>query len=141
MIETNKQFEKRIRSYGVGGFWGRGIRLFDEHFEALPTIQEYDGMVKIAMQKLASEGFVPQEDYAEDGADCDNWAMMIYVEVMKQWIKKHEGSKSYPALEFGWDIMKGHANNIALSEKEVGIWNYGQLVSVDPATIIEVSFG
>jgi hypothetical protein len=140
MIETNKQFEKRIRSYGIGKWFGRGIRLFDGDFELMPLVALYDGLVETSMAKLASEGLIPQRDYAENGADCDNWSFWIHSEVTKLWAKRHHGKKSFPAIAFGRCNVPGHELNLAFTERELVFWNYGQLTQWDASTINEVEF-
>jgi hypothetical protein len=140
VIETNKQFEKRIRSYGIGKWLGRGIRLFDKSYEILPLVNFYDIIVETAMTKLESDGLIPQRDYAENGADCDNFSFWIQSEVTKIWAKRHSGKKSFPAIAFGRCIVPGHAMNLAFTERELAFWNYGQLVNWDASEISEVEF-
>lgn len=134
---TSRELKKLIRASGAGGFFGRGIRLFDEQY-AIFTVSEMDTIVTCAMGKLASEGIVPEEDYAENAGDCDTLATIIWAEILKGWMKKHKGQKSYPAIAFGFGIMPDHAVNVGVCKEGVKIWNYGTLTDWNPKDLIEV---
>ena len=130
--------KKILRNEGIGGFMGRGIRLFDHDFMSLP-LSEIDSRCEDAMAKLAQEGLTT-EDYRENGVDCDNFALWIQSEVTKQWAIDSKPKAKTPALLFGRAALPGHEINIAICEGNIFTWNYGQLFTVDLKTIKEVEF-
>ena len=142
MATWEKQFEvlsNILTDKGIGGFWGSGIRIKDRDF-ANASLEDADQRVGMAMQKLSDEGLVPQDDYAANGADCDNWAGWIWAEVSKQWAKEHEGQESYPAYPLGSAWQPGHEFNCGVFDGQVHTWNYGQRVEWDLNKIKEVEF-
>jgi hypothetical protein len=131
-----KDLKTKLRSYGIGGFFGSGIRLFDKNYDVI-SFSEMDRMVSNAMGKLAKEGLDPYSDYSESIADCDNWSMWIQSEVTKAWALK---MKHGNALAFGRCLVTGHDLNIGVTESGIKIWNYGQLTVWDLKKIKEVEF-
>ena len=135
---TSEELKKRLRLAGIGGFLGRGLRIFDRIYYT-NTIDWFDHRVKAAFEKLAAEGLLI-EDYREDGADCDNWSMWIQSEVTKQWAIERKSEASTPALAFGRALLPGHDINIAVCTDGIAAWNYGRLHDFDLKSITEVEF-
>lgn len=133
---TSDQLRKLIKQSGAGGFLGRGTRLFDREY-ALFSISEIDARVQAAISSLFDDGITDQS-YADNGADCDNFALLIQAEVMKAWMLENKGKTSYPAIAFGSGIMPKHSVNVGICEDGVRIWNYGTLTDWNPSELFEV---
>lgn len=136
---THTDLKKLLKSYGIGGFFGRGIRLFDEEY-FLPSRNEISRLVTLSLENLAYEGLAPEEDYAKNGSDCDSWVLWIQSEVMKAWATENAGKTSYPSIAFGRALVPGHAVNIAVTPDGALIFNYGQLTDWNLKEITEVEF-
>lgn len=135
---TSDELKKIIRTSRAGGLFGRGIRLFDEQY-AIFTVSEMDTIVTCAMARLTAEGIAP-EGYAENGFDCDNIATIIWAEILREWMLKHKGQQSYPAIAFGFGTLPEHAVNVGVCEEGIKIWNYGTLTDWDASALSEVDF-
>jgi hypothetical protein len=137
---TSKQVTETLKREGVGGWFGRGIRLFDESYW-IPTTDWMNQRVADAVARLKREDLDPATDYAPDGSDCDNWALIIAAEVSKQWIHQNKDRRGgYPSLAFGIAVAPGHALNIGITTEGVRYWNYGQYVPAWDGQITEVDF-
>lgn len=130
---------KELRKLGIGGWMGRGLRLFDQQYALIPYV-EMDAMVVSAMNKLDNEGLIPSEDYATDGGDCDNWTLWVQAEVTKSWSLKHQGLSQYPALAFGRCMVPGHDINIGITASGPYVWNYGTVTAWNLKSLTEVEF-
>jgi len=129
---THKDLKKLLQKAGLGGMFGRGIRLFDTEYAEV-TFKDMENRVAIAKQELSLEGLVWEENLL----DCDSFTIIYMAEVAKQWFleSKGKGLGTYP---FGRAHMKGHDTNIGVADGNVYFWDYGELKYFDPKTIDEV---
>ena len=86
------------------------------------------------MEALRTKGLAPYDDYAKDGADCDNWALWIASELTQQWALEHEGKKEFPAYPIGQMTGKSdkglHAWNCIVCQDRILTFDYGREVEV-----------
>jgi len=136
---TSAEIKKYLKSKGAGGFWGRGIRLFDEQYDIIHKA-DMDSMVSDSLEKLKSEGLDPYADYFRWIADCDNWTLWLQSEVSKAWAVKNKDNTQARPLAFGRCLVPGHDLNIGITTEGVTIWNYGAPYNIDLKTIKEVEF-
>lgn len=128
-----KDLKKMLRKAGIGGTFGRGIRLFDLEYADVP-FNDMNSMVLFSTNGLKNLGL----EWKENISDCDNWSLWIMADVSKQWaIENRETSKAIP---FGRANMKGHDTNIGVADGKIYFWDYGVLKDFDPKTIRECEF-
>ena len=132
---THKDLKKILRSAGIGGMFGTGIRLFDMEYAEV-SFPDMSARVDIADAGIKEDGLI----WAEDGLDCDTLTLFYMADVLRGWAKEHTGKGKFPAYPFGRAHMKGHDTNIGVADGKVYFWDYGELKYFDPKIIDEAEF-
>lgn len=135
---TDTELKKTLRDNGIGGLFGRGLRVFDKEYH-LPKFSDANNRVIRAVNQLAAKG-LPISAYRKDGVDCDNFAMWIQSLVTIDWAIERLAFPDTPAYPLGTAIIPGHAINIAVCKDGIKTWNYGAVHGFDLKTIKEVEF-
>jgi len=134
---TPAELKKLIRASGAGGFFGFKDRFFDESFH-IPEPEDAKKRMADAVQKVSGRGLIPEETYAENGSDCENFAKWYQAEVTMQWAVEHIGQRSYPAYAIAFLVVPGHGINMAATTEGLLFWNFGTLIDWDAKEIKEV---
>jgi hypothetical protein len=139
LILSSNDFKKVIRSAGIGGWLGRGIRLFDTEYYA-PEFEYGKRLFGKGVAIVSAKGLIPSSEYRKNRADCDNFSMWYQSEVTQLWaLDKSIGGDQ--AITIGRSLVPGHDINIGyFSDAGWVVWNYGVITEWNLKEISEVEF-